>query len=280
MIVRPTDRRRRTGQCVWRWMVVALVACASLTHADERDSSLIIDHRCVDTDDRLIPLEWLDRARRLRVLLGHESVGWNVIGGLERLSRERPQRYRMEFGHQIQPAWYDRHTGLGDLFVRNMANVPGKARVFEQALRGGIGDRVEVASLKLCWADLQERNDPDASFRAYVDVMERMQQAYPRVRFVYWTMPLRREARLQEKRTRFNRLMEAYIREHSVPLFDIADLECHRPDGTEFRNETGELAMWDGYTNDGGHLNEVGAARAARAWWWLIARLAGWSGPQ
>jgi hypothetical protein len=35
--------------------------------------------------------------------------------------------------------------------------------------------------------------------------------------------------------------------------------------------------MYSGYSDDGGHLNETGQLRAAKAMWWLMARLAGWN---
>ncbi|MBI2301362.1 MAG: SGNH/GDSL hydrolase family protein [Armatimonadetes bacterium] len=262
-------RTRRLG--------LALLMLAGFTARGHADP-LVIDHTCIDTHDNVIPMNALERARRLRVVLGHESVGFNVVQGLEGLSQQSP-RYRLDIGHMIQAWWYTQHAGLGEWFVGNANNVPGKAQAFEQRLASGVGNAVQVASLKLCFADLQRNSDTDANFDAYVDVMERMQRQYPRVKFVYWSMPMRREAVLQQKRTHFNQRMAAYLKQHEVVLFDIADIECHKPDGTAFHNETGELAMWDGYTVDGGHLNDVGKARAARAWWWLTARLAGWEGP-
>ncbi|MBI5832842.1 MAG: SGNH/GDSL hydrolase family protein [Armatimonadetes bacterium] len=278
-------RRRPPWRATWTFGLAivgaALSACAARAQdtAPAAPASMVIDHTCVDAADKVIPLDALDRARVTQTLLGHESVGWNVIGGLDQLSRQLP-RYRLDIGHMIQAGWYAQHKGFGDFFVGNAANVPGKAQAFEQRLRSGVGDRVQVASLKLCWADMQPRVDTDQAFAAYTGVLERMKQAYPQVTFVYWTMPLRREAMLQERRLRFNELMAQYVRTHSVVLFDIADIECHKPDGSLAVNETGTPALWDGYTTDGGHLNDVGSQRAARAWWWLMARLGGWPGPQ
>jgi len=33
--------------------------------------------------------------------------------------------------------------------------------------------------------------------------------------------------------------------------------------------------MYENYSSDGGHLNETGQERAARAWWMLLAKIAG-----
>lgn len=253
-----------------------LLGCSQA--ADE--GSLIIDHNCVDANDNIIPQDALDKARALKVLFGHESVGFNVIQGLERLGGQVP-RYRLDIGHMIEPWWYRQHSGLGEFFVRNMNNVPGKATAFEQKLRSGVGDLVQVASLKLCWADLQPSapaGAADTIFTAYTGVLERMQQAYPNVKFVYWSMPLRRDTQMADERQHFNERLAVYAKRHKVIVFDIADIESHKPDGNVFTDEAGHLSLWDGYTQDRGHLNEVGAARVARAWWWLTARLAGWPG--
>lgn len=63
-------------------------------------------------------------------------------------------------------------------------------------------------------------------------------------------------------------------------LLDVADLECHEPDGTPCLNPDRTEKLCDGYARDqGGHLNAEGAERVARAVWWMLARLAGWAGP-
>ncbi len=280
-------QRRLFAQRGWYGLAAAvcgLVATVGCAHGQANQGSLVIDHRCIDAADRIIPQAALDRVRQTAIVLGHESVGWNVIGGLKSLNQNLGQRYRLEIQHQITARWntnwFDRHRGFGDFFVGNANNVPGKAQAFEQALRAGLANQVQVASLKLCWADLQDRTNTDAVFATYTQVLERLQQAYPRLTFVYWTMPLRRDGRLQDKRTRFNELMAQYARQRSIVLFDLADIEAHQPDGTEYRNETGQLAMWPGYTSDGGHLSEAGSQRAARGWWWLMARVTGWPRPQ
>lgn len=36
--------------------------------------------------------------------------------------------------------------------------------------------------------------------------------------------------------------------------------------------------MAPAWSSDGGHLTAAGSDRAARAMWWLMARVAGWSG--
>jgi len=84
-------------------------------------------------------------------------------------------------------------------------------------------------------------------------------------------------------------LKHEYIRNYvkadaSRILFDYADILCY-DDGSETPNVT----TWNGHTypiitatNVGsgtiGHIGTAGAIRLAKAQWWLMARIAGWSG--
>ena len=63
---------------------------------------------------------------------------------------------------------------------------------------------------------------------------------------------------------------------NNLPLFDIADIESHRADGTPV-TEGGKEALAGEWSSDGGHLNESGSARAAGAMWWLMAQIGGWT---
>lgn len=259
-------------------VVTVLVASVGYGQAARPAEGLRVDHRCIDEKDAVIPQASLDAARELRAVLGHESVGFNVVEGLKLLSDQNPQRYRLTVGHDARGPFFQRGSGLAEFFVQNMTNVPGKAAAFEQRLAGGLGAPADVISMKLCWADLQQRSDADAAFKDYIAIMEKMGKTYPQAKLVYWTMPLRKETMLNEKRARFNELVHDYAKQHPIVLFDIADIESHKPDGTLVTDPNGRPIMWEGYTYDGGHLNDTGRTRVARAWWWLTARLAGWAG--
>ena len=241
---------------------------------------IVVDHTCIDAADRIIPQEALDRARRLRVVFAHQSVGFDMIRGLEALSKQQP-RYRLAMQHQINqyPDWFDRGAGLGEWFVGSNGQPEGKLDDFAGNMRHGFGERVDVASFKFCYADFQPRTDPQAVFEQARRTFEELEKAYPKVHFVWWTCPVVRPSRLGEQRTVYNNLVRAYVRQHGKLLVDIADIECHAPDGREIKDGSIEL-LYPGYSRDeGGHLNEAGAQRVGRGFWWMLARLSGWSGP-
>lgn len=279
-----THNRRSEAGRGWLVSVTALALLTGCALGQEGGAAehpaLVVDHTCVDAADRTIPAAALDRARAARVLLAHQSVGFDVIRGLEALSTQQPQRYGLEIGHMIQPQWYQwKKRGLGEFFCGRNGSAESKLTAFAERLRGGLAEQVQIASVKLCYADLLEQHDPEQIFGAYARTLAALEQEYQAIRFVWWTIPVMRTERLQAKRTRFNELMRAYVAEHHKTLFDLADIESHDPDGNPVTGPGGPM-LFAGYARDQGHLNDQGAQRVARAWWWLQARLTGWPGPQ
>lgn len=261
------------------WGIVLLGAAQVAAQSNRAKTAVVADHSCVDVDDKVFPVEALKRAQGLRVVFGHESVGFDVIHGLQGLSAADPERYRVTIQPQIQAAWFSRNKGLGEFFFHSNGNAAGKIDDFAQRVRGGFGDCVEVASMKLCYADMTERSDPQAIFDHWRETFEDLEKAYPKVRFVWWTVPVPQPSRLGEKRTAINDLIRAYVRENGKLLLDVADIESHTPEGEAVKHPDGSERLFADYGRDqGGHLNDDGAQRVGRAWWWLLARLAGWFG--
>lgn len=116
----------------------------------------------------------------------------------------------------------------------------------------------------------------------------------PDKKLIWWTTSLARGIGTPESQS-FNDQMRAYASEHDVILFDVADILSHAPDGTPcYDNRDGipykdEDHPDDGldipaicpqYTTEteGGHLGSIsaGGVRVAKAFWVLMARLAGW----
>ena len=152
---------------------------------------------------------------------------------------------------------------------------------FERMLRSREGDGVDLAVLKLCYADIGRGTDVDALFTRYTEAVERVRRERPEIRFVHCTVPLRAaghgakaaikrlvgagENAANARRGRFNELVRRrYAREE---ILDIADIESHAPDGTASTVEYDGVnwpCLADDYTDDGGHLNRHGRLLVAR----------------
>lgn len=260
--------------------------CVMTNPTAVKAEALVADHNTIDTEDRVIPQSWLNEARNLRVYFGHQSVGANLLEGLEALGRQLPVRYRLVI--RAQPSRFNpvalfegdaasplRRGGIEHFMVGRNGDPAGKLRDFAQRMNSR-GHQADIAMMKFCYVDTQDANANAARlFASYRDGMEQLQESYPNLRLIWWTVPLTRGD--NHFRTEYNRLVRSYAASKGVPLFDIADIESHDPGGHEI-TESGEPALYTGYTQDGGHLTREGELRAARAWWWLSARMAGWAG--
>jgi hypothetical protein len=71
----------------------------------------------------------------------------------------------------------------------------------------------------------------------------------------------------------YNAQVRSYAAANNKPLFDIADIESHDPNGNAVLHNNHE-AMYGAYSSDGGHLSTAGEARMAGAIWWLMTRVA------
>ncbi len=261
--------------------------CGLILSTSASAAALTADHTTIDTRDEVIPQRWLDRARSLDVYFGHQSVGANLLEGVEALARQNPGRYRLVV--RSEPSRFslsalfkggaedDKQAGIEHFFVGRNGEPEGKIADFSRRMERQ-GRTADVAMMKLCFVDFQDpKTDPARLFADYRNGMERLEKAHPKVRFVWWTVPLMNNG--NQLRNAYNRLVRAYAEEHGKPLYDIADIESHDPQGRQVM-VSGEPVMYAGYTQDGGHLTNEGKLRAARAWWWLSARMAGWTGPQ
>jgi len=221
-----------------------------------------------------------ERVGAARVYFGHQSVGANVLSGLADLQKQldRPVIRVAELG--------DLGTAEGQGVMLQTAigkngQPDAKCEDFRQVMRQLQG-RVDVALFKFCYIDFDDQSDAAAIFDTYARTMDEMKRLYPEVVFIHVTSPLRSIERgpgvwareLLGKRNRakhanaargeFNRMLrERYAAD---PIFDLAAVMSTYPDG---QRETFTLdgrtyeSLVPAYTNDGGHLNAVGATYGA-----------------
>jgi hypothetical protein len=141
-------------------------------------------------------------------------------------------------------------------------------------------------------------NNPD---RCDIYDLEAFIAQHPNKTFIFWTTSLSRDAGSQVS-TNFNNRMRQYARDHNKILFDFADIISYTPggqpcydnrDGVSYTSPTN--GNTENYPNDGynypaicpdiyttetygGHLANTsgGRIRVAKAFWVLMAQIAGW----
>jgi hypothetical protein len=203
-------------------------------------------------------------------------VGWNLVDALPGVYTEYSA---------AAPVVIEGARGSGDagtfLHTEVGENTDPRSKVedFADLIRGGIGDQVDVAFVKFCYVDFSADTDAEAVFTTYRTTMDALHQEYPDVVFLHATAPVMTEDNSAEEnlvRQRYNALVRSTY--PASVVFDLAAVESTTPDGTRVtgssRGTTYDV-LYDGYSDDGGHLNAEGAARADAALIATIARALG-----
>ncbi len=215
----------------------------------------------------------LELVSSARVYFGHQSVGGNIMDGLEDLQKQvgRPVIRIGELGSLDTPLGQGvlLHTAIG----KNedpASKCEDFRRILDQKLRG----RIDVALFKFCYVDFNDSSDVGAIFETYSRTMDELKQRHPDVKFIHVTAPLRsvaggpgiwvremlgrpnRSKLANVARNEFNRrLRERYSAD---PIFDLAAVMSTYPDGRResFRSDgVSHDSLVPAYTDDGGHLN-------------------------
>lgn len=224
--------------------------------------------------------EQLMKIAREKVFFAHQSVGANLIDGLEALARANNVPLRVA---NVYTAGNVDTPGFGHVLIGENKKPLLKLTGFEQAM-GSASASVDIALVKFCYVDFDATTDAKSLFAEYRATLERLRTRHPHTAFVPVTAPLKRidsgpkvvvmrlfgrpPAGVAEnaKRDEFNALLrQEYL--GKLTIFDLARAESTGPDGREVSFE------WQGrtvpaldaaYTDDGGHLNAAGRLHAAR----------------
>jgi len=291
----------------WWQRVAAPLALSALAAAPAAGAAIVVDHRC--TDVSRIPVVWIERARsRLRVGYGHTSHGSQLVSGVAAIEAALgapflapASSWGLVPGVFLNDYWGNAGGAAdlghgGDLAWRDatvtMLAAPGNDRnVVIWSWCGGVSDNTE------------------AGIAAYLNAMDELEGAYPGVRFVYMTGHLDgsgRDGNLQAR----NEQIRSFCHARGKALFDFADIESFDPqgsvdylrllatDGCEYdadgdgnpwgdRNWAADwlaahpgcdLARCAAACGECAHSHPLNCALKGGAFWWLLARLAGWSG--
>jgi hypothetical protein len=205
-----------------------------------------------------------------RVYFGHQSVGGNILSGLPAVA---PQLKVVELSAPDRlngPAIY--HSKIG-----KNRDCQSKIEAFEKVLNQA-GEKTDVAMMKFCYVDVYPDTDVQSLFNNYVAMVERLQKKFPKLTLIHTTVPLTvhggglkktiknwlKGDQVNIARAKYNALIRSRFANEA--LFDIAQAEARRPDGSlETHNFGGQTfeAAWPQYTVGVGHLNETGAKHLA-----------------
>ena len=227
-------------------------------------------------------LQWEKLAKK-KIYFGHQSVGYNILDGVRDLMRENPD-IKLNIVETADRADFNvgifAHSKLGDNY-----NPISKLNAFAEYIDNGIGGEVDFIFMKFCYLDFNKGSDSENIFSEYKTTIYDVKKKHPKMKIIHVTTPLLKiqtgpKAWVKKiigrpldgtidniKRYEFNRMIINEFRGMD-PIFDLAGVESTYPDGTrESFEKDGNTyyAMIPEYTHDGGHLNELGRKKAAKA---------------
>lgn len=278
----------RSGERSSRINPVWILIPAWLGSAILAQQAIIIDHECTQLNS--IPEAWIVAAKsQFRLSYGHTSHGSQVVSGMDVISEPAGSLYWWDWdGTQGGLSLHD-YTPGGDL--GNPDRVTWAQRTRDMLNAAG-NDRNVVM-----WSWCGQADTTADNIQIYLDLMTALEIDYPNVIFIYMTGHLNGtgvEGNLNQR----NEQIRAHCIANGCVLFDFADIESYDPDGNEFLSLYAEDDC--DYHVDGhpynwadqwcaahpgqcsscscAHSRSLNCDMKGRAFWWMMARLAGWNG--
>lgn len=262
--------------------------------------AIIINHTTIDISQ--IPDYWLDQAKLLAIHYAHTSHGSQITTGLTWLESQNskynifirtsdsealipvqnPAAIRMYDGNPpetyIEPGdYWDGTSGL------NRTRAVASTGHYNFSMWSWCG---------------QQSSNSESTVQSYLAALDLLESEYPSMRFIYMTGHTDgSQDNLDSTLRRNNQMVRDYVLANDKVLFDFADIESWDPDGGYHAN-TDDSCPWCAtwcsthasycanfdtnfynQCHDGGHTHPLICKMKANAFWWMMARLAGWPGP-
>lgn len=201
-----------------------------------------------------------------KVYFAHNSVGGNILDGLESIATQQ--------GVTIHRQWFSNaQTFAAPVFAESGVDTNGdpmqKISDFEGTRMPAVGAGPRYAFFKMCFVDFDSGSDAQAIAQAYIASAKRLAQKYPQTTFVHFTVPLctAADTASNDKRNDYSDLIRAAFPASAV--FDLATAESTRGDGTKetytSNGKTRPALAPDWASNDDCHLSSAGGEAMATA---------------
>jgi hypothetical protein len=250
--------------------------------------AVIVDHNSIKLEQ--VPGKYIEAAKKkFKIAYGHTSHGSQLVSGMRALAaadpdfkynsrRRSPEAFLWDsvpsgdLGNPNQEAWAER--------TREMLKTYGKDRNL------------------VMWSWCGQMGSGRTSVKKYLKLMSELEREFPKVTFVYMTGHLNGSGP-KGLLHRNNEEVREYCKKNGKVLFDFADIESYDPDGKvnynllycndncvyrKDRVKHNWAEEWIEKNPDhkfalpdkAAHTHPLNGAMKGRAFWYLMARLAGW----
>lgn len=241
---------------------------------DSNSTNIIIDHSNWDWYN-IQPQNVIDNVAKLRVFFAHASIGNNIIDGMEALHASDSAKYPLIAIQDDSKPPDVTIDGYLYEYYRGNPDWTEKLNTYSTyTINGWRYPTVNISMNKLCAID------EETAWETYLDSMIRLETMYPDTIFVYFTIPYFTEDRHSNSNSIsnvFNNELRSWIAEQdNKVLFDIADLEAWSPEDihqTFTQNGVTYETLYNGFTNDGVHLDATASQRVAIGLYSLFGKI-------
>ena len=242
-------------------------------NVDGTGNAIVADHHAADAFANIPASVIATVQSTYHLFYGHTSHGSQVVTGVGMLAEEDAS-LAVNAGAGTMTIDEDDGSDLGTLgdldwvtITRDALDTPGNGiNVVMWSWCGGVSENTS------------------AGINAYLNAMNQLEADYPAVTFVYMTGHLDGTGPNDNLYQRNNQI-RAYCRDNAKVLFDFADIESYDPDG-DYYGWGSDACEWCetwcaqhtcADCDDCAHSACFNCYRKGQAFWWMMARLTGWS---